>query len=261
LLNLVVNARDAIEDTGNVIISTRSERVAAPDAAVDCPPGRRVVLTVEDDGRGMDEPTRSRIFEPFFTTKAMDLGSGLGLSTVYGILKQAGGTIDVYSEPGRGSRFDLSFPRRTVSASGPLEAASSPPHAGGNESILLVEDEPSILRLTARQLRQLGYDVVSTDSAREALTIARDPERKLDLLLTDVIMPDLGGQDLSRRVREGRPEIRCLFMSGYAPDVIADRGVLEPGVRYIQKPFGIRTLSNLVRATLDEAPAGSESNP
>ena len=256
LANLCVNARDAIDGVGKITIETRNMTVDA-DACLahpDCKPGRYAMLKVSDDGCGMDEKTRRNLFEPFFTTKAVGQGTGLGLSTVYGIVKQNGGYIDVCSEPGQGATFKIYLPAVDDALEAPRQPAASV-MVKGIETLLLVEDEPAILRLAASVLERLGYTVLSASSPEEALTLARKAEAPVDLLLTDVVMPGMNGQQLAARIREALPRVKVLYMSGYTADAVAHRGILEADVHFLQKPFSNQVLARKVREVLDTAPA------
>jgi PAS domain S-box-containing protein len=253
LVNLVVNARDAIAGTGKVTIETGNIRGDAARGAgpPDLPPGDYVMLAVGDDGCGMETEVRSRIFEPFFTTKEVGQGTGLGLATVFGIVKQNEGFIDVHSEPGTGSVFRIYFPRHAGEPRpAPAPAPKAAPESRG-ETILLVEDEAAVLSLGKTLLEHLGYRVLAAGSPREAISRAESFRGKIDLLVTDLIMPEMNGRQLRRRLRSIRPEIKCLYMSGYTANVIAGRGVLEEGVHFLQKPFSIPELSAGVREALD----------
>jgi signal transduction histidine kinase/ActR/RegA family two-component response regulator len=253
LANLCVNARDAIQDTGKITIETDT---AAPDQAY-CDqhtgfvPGEYVVLTISDDGFGMDKETIDHIFDPFFTTKAVGKGTGLGLATVYGIVKQNDGFIHVYSEPGKGSTFKIYF-RRHVEQADPVEPkTSASPLAQGDETILLVEDDAEILHIALSMLERLGYRVLPVSSPGEAIREADMHPGDIHLLITDVVMPDMNGRDLSKRILSLYPNIKCLFMSGYTANVIAHHGVLDEGVHFIEKPFSINDLSAKVREALE----------
>ena len=215
-------------------------------------PGDYVVLSVEDSGRGMDDETRRNLFEPFFTTKDVGEGTGLGLATVYGIVKQAGGFIDVSSGIGSGTTFQVMFPRHggTVSSRRVNEPTEVP--RGRGETVLVVEDESSILRLTQTVLSELGYRVIAAQTPEEARAVAADQTRSIDLLLTDIVMAGTNGRDLARQLAEGRKDLRAVFMSGYTDDVIADHGVLEEGVHFLQKPFSHSELAVRVREALDD---------
>ena len=219
------------------------------------PPGRYVRLAVSDTGVGMDEETQQRIFEPFFTTKPEGQGTGLGLATVYGIVKQSGGYIWVYSEPGRGTTFKVYLPR----VDEPAEAANpaAPPAASprGAETILLVEDTETLRDVIREVLVELGYTVLLSSQGEEALDLARVHKEPIHLLLTDVVMPKLGGRDLARLMAALRPEVRVLYMSGYADGAISHQGVLGEGVVLLEKPFTADELARAVREALDRPPA------
>jgi CheY-like chemotaxis protein len=214
-------------------------------------PGDYVWISVIDDGCGMDPSTRSKIFEPFFTTKDLGKGTGLGLATVYGIVKQNNGFIDVRSDLGQGSAFTVGFPRytgkavpaRVDGAAGTLEV--------GQGTILLVEDEASLLGITQRMLEKRGYKVLPAATPGQAIQLAREHTGRIDLLITDVIMPEMNGRDLARNFLSLYPQAKRLFMSGYTADVIAHQGVLDPGVFFIQKPFSAKDLAAMVRKVLD----------
>jgi PAS domain S-box-containing protein len=254
LANLAVNARDAIGGAiGKVTIETDSavldEAYVAdhPEARA----GRFVRLTVSDNGSGMSPEVRAHLFEPFFTTKALGQGTGLGLATVYGIVKQNTGFINVYSEPGRGTTLQIHLPRHAAEPMGPAAEAPVPVPVRGEETILLVEDEPAILRVTRRLLENLGYQVLAARTPREAMRLAGDHAGRIHLLLTDVVMPEMNGRDLARNLQSRYPDLKRLFMSGYTANVIVHHGVLDPGVHFIQKPFSIRVLADKVREALE----------
>jgi PAS domain S-box-containing protein len=254
LANLVVNARDAISGVGKVIIETGKVEF---DAAwcqdhAGFAPGEYVLLAVSDDGCGMDKETLGKLFEPFFTTKPQGQGTGLGLATVYGIVKQNHGFIDVYSEPGKGATFKIYLPRQA-----PDERVIEKPrkHADpltGTETVLLVEDETALLKLTRSILQRQGYTVLSAKTPTEALSLAEKHPGGIHLLLTDVVMPEMNGRQLMEILHAVHPEMKSLFMSGYTADVIAHHGVLDQGLRFIQKPFAIKDLARKVREVLDQ---------
>ncbi len=255
LLNLAVNARDAMPRGGTLRIETSNEgaegRGAGPPPL---PPGATVVLRVADSGIGMDAATRAHIFDPFFTTKDVGHGTGLGLSTVYGIVKQSDGAIRVESEPGRGTVFTIHLPRVDgIPAAG---APEEPPAAaeGGREAILLVEDEASVRVLARETLRERGYTVLEAGDGEEALAVAGRHPEEIHLLLTDVVMPRLRGRALADRLRPGRPRLKVLYISGYPDETIAQHGVLEPGVPFLEKPFAPEALLRRVRQVLDGVP-------
>jgi PAS domain S-box-containing protein len=251
LANLCVNARDAIDGVGRIIIETDMASIDPDFCArhTEFVPGEYVVLTVSDDGCGMDAQTLRNIFEPFFTTKEVGKGTGLGLAMVYGIVKQNSGVIKVDSEPGSGSSFKLFLPRHAVAAeAAPRRDRAAPP--GGDETILLVEDEASILNLAEIMLQKLGYRVLAAATPSEALRLAREHHRQIRLLLADVIMPEMNGRALATQVAALSPEVACLFMSGHSGNVIAQHGMLDEGVYFIQKPFSMKELAVKVRQAL-----------
>jgi CheY-like chemotaxis protein len=254
LANLCVNARDAIADVGTVTIETSDVTLDAAYCATHpgVAPGEYVRLVVRDDGCGMDEATRSRIFEPFFTTKGVGKGTGLGLATVYGVVDQNRGFIDVESAPGQGSAFAVHLPRY-VGDAGAAPAASVGPRAPGHETILLVEDERAILRLAQRLLVGLGYAVLSAGTPSEALRLAREHPGRIDLLVTDVVMPEMNGRQLADEFAATRPAMKRLFVSGYPADVLADHGALAAGTLLLAKPFTRSTLAMRVREALADA--------
>ena len=254
LLNLALNARDAMPEGGVFLVHTSNvtldEHFGAAHPGVAFTPGPYVELTVSDTGRGMDAATRERIFEPFFTTKARGEAAGLGLSTVYGIVKQSGGFIWAASEPNRGTRFSIYLPR----VEAPLEGqASEQPRAvaRGSETVLVVEDEPLILGLACRVLRAQGYTVLGAPGGEEALAVAAAHDGPIDLLLSDVVMPRLGGPALAARLAASRGTLRVLYMSGYTEGEIVQQHVLRPGVHLIEKPFTPKQLVERVRRALD----------
>lgn len=254
LANLCVNARDAIADVGKITIETGKvtfdEAYCADHAGL--MPGDFVLLTVSDDGCGMDKQTLDNLFEPFFTTKDVNQGTGLGLATVYGIVKQNNGFVNVYSEPGRGTTFRIYLPRYETATEQISKKASGIPDARGSETILLVEDEPAILRMTTMMLERLGYAVLTASTPGEAIGMAGAHAGKIHLLITDVVMPEMNGRDLAGKLLSLYPNLKCLFMSGYTADMIAHHGVLDEGVNFIQKPFAMQDLATRVRTVLDE---------
>ncbi|MCX6538498.1 MAG: PAS domain-containing protein [Acidobacteria bacterium] len=253
LANLCVNARDAIADVGKVTIETGSSTFDEDYCAVHAGfvPGTYVRLAVSDDGCGMDKDTLPHVFEPFFTTKAIGEGTGLGLATVYGIVKQNNGFINVYSEPGQGTTFTIYLPRHVGKAGqAPTEGAAGPA-LRGHETILLVEDESAILRLATRMLEHQGYTVLAESTPGEAIRVAREYTGQIHLLMTDVVMPEMNGRDLARNLLSSYPHLKRLFMSGYTANVIAHHGVLDEGVHFIQKPFSPKDLAAKVREALD----------
>ncbi len=245
LVNLCVNARDAIKDIGKITIES-DVAVFDEDYCFNHPgfvPGDYVLLAVSDDGCGMDRATLELIFDPFFTTKEQGQGTGLGLATVYGIVKQNNGFINVYSEPGKGTTFRIYLPPFTdVDVLSPKETAASAP-LGQGETVLVVEDEPALLKLTSRMLDQLGYTVLAAGSPKAALALVAEHHDAIKALLTDVVMPGMNGRELAERLRRFCPEIGVVFMSGYTANVIAHHGVLDEGVIFLPKPFSKEDLA------------------
>jgi signal transduction histidine kinase len=253
LANLCVNARDAIENIGRVTIETHNRSIDAAycSAHVEVLPGEYLLLVVSDSGCGMTKETQANIFEPFFTTKAVGVGTGLGLSTVFGIVKQNNGFINVYSEPGSGSTFTIYLPRHRGAAGPEQMEGKVKPLLRGQETVLLVEDEPSLLEMIGMILESLGYTVLRALSPVSALRMIEEYADEIQLLMTDVVMPGMNGRDLVERVRVTRPGVKYLFMSGYTADVIADNGVLEQGFHFMQKPFSLPVIAAKVREVLD----------
>lgn len=237
LVNLVINARDAIQSTGQLMIESSLVSVEDTWHYADVTSGEYVMLAVSDDGVGMDAETRAAIFEPFFTTKPQGSGTGLGLATVYGIVRQNGGFINVYSEPGQGATFRVYFPHCRESTVTDPEPPDTTIATGGNKMILVVEDELSLLTLTTRQLERLGYTVLAANTPERALELVLEEEVEIDLLLTDIVMPGMNGNDLFAELTRLRPGLKCVFMSGYTANVIAHSGILENNVHFLQKPF------------------------
>jgi two-component system, cell cycle sensor histidine kinase and response regulator CckA len=252
VLNLVVNARDAMPEGGKLTIETANAEIGEESARAypDWPPGDYVVLGVSDTGCGIDEQIKTHIFEPFFTTKEVGKGTGLGLSSVYGTVKQGGGFIRVESEPGTGAVFRIYFPRVVGVVSAGLVAPAESPR-GGTETILLVEDEAVVRRAVGEMLRRLGYTVVEYPDPDLALKFVMESEKPLQLLLTDVVMPHLGGRELARRVKNLRGDIKVLFVSGYAEESLLHEDLARPGAAYLQKPFTPDTLAAKIRELLD----------
>lgn len=252
LMNLVVNARDAMPEGGRLTIETAN---ATPDEVrgrtVEMEPGAYVKLSVSDTGHGMDAETRDRIFEPFFTTKEKGRGTGLGLATVYGVVKQSGGYIWVDSEPGQGTAFNLYFPAISIPAVSEEETPANNENLQGKETLLLVEDDASLLELARKSLAHYGYRVLAAPNGETALEIAAGEDRAIALMITDVVMPGMNGRELARQMQTLRAGLKILYMSGYTDDVIARHGVLEENVSFIEKPFTIRALARKVREVLD----------
>ncbi|MBI1882080.1 MAG: PAS domain S-box protein, partial [Chloroflexi bacterium] len=254
LINLAVNARDAMPSGGKLTIETANVTLDLAYARqhAEVTPGEYVMLTVSDTGVGMTEAIKARIFEPFFTTKEQGKGTGLGLATCFGIVKQSGGSIEVYSELGRGTTFKVYLPciEEAISCSTkPVEADKLP---YGTETILLVEDGVSVRTLAANVLREQGYTVLEAANGEEALYLIQgQPETELHLVLTDVVMPQMGGRELADQLKTVRPDIKVLFTSGYPDDAIVHHGVLEPGIAFLEKPFTLAALARKVREVLD----------
>lgn len=256
LANLAVNARDAVETgSGRVTIRTGAAHLDAEFLAArgDRRPGPYVVLEVSDNGCGMDAATMARIFDPFFTTKEVGKGTGLGLSTVYGIAHQNGGLVDVHSEPNVGTRFRIYLPAEQHRAPEPIGKRDADLLPRGVETVLVVEDEESILHLTRTLLTKLGYEVLVATTPGEAITVVEDHDGSIDLLLADVVLPEMDGRRLAETLTRLRPGLRCLYVSGYTVDAIAPDGVLEEGLHFLQKPFNVESLARKVREALEAA--------
>jgi two-component system, cell cycle sensor histidine kinase and response regulator CckA len=253
LINLAVNARDALPAGGGLTI--RTERVdlgaAVTISGQDMPAGHYVRLVVSDTGHGMAPDVRSRIFEPFFTTKAVGKGTGLGLAVVHGFVKQSGGYIEVDSEEGKGSTFSISLP---IIEESQVIAPALPADVGarGEETILLVEDEEAVRHLLARGLRNYGFTVMTASDGAEALRLVHDRRPHIDLLATDVVMPNMSGRDLADRLRRERAGLKVLFMSGYTDDTLLRHGVYEAREAFLQKPFALQAFASKVREILDQ---------
>ncbi len=252
LANLCINARDAVDGGGTIIIETG--QVLLDDAYCAAhptfTPGDYVSLTVSDNGCGMDRDTLKNLFEPFFTTKEEGHGTGLGLATVFGIVKQNNGFIDVYSEPGQGATFKIYLPRHEGAAGQREDSETQPKDVRGTETVLVVEDAQAILKLTERMLSQLGYRVLTAAHPHEAIALAKHHEQDVHLLLTDVIMPDMNGPELASQVQQDQPAMKILFMSGYTASMLVDRGLLEAEQHFIAKPFSKQQLAEKIRHTL-----------
>ncbi|RJQ66671.1 MAG: PAS domain S-box protein [Desulfobacteraceae bacterium] len=254
LANLCVNARDAITDVGKITIESHTKTFDAAYCAkhIGSVTGDFVLLEVSDNGCGMDQQTLDNLFEPFFTTKDVDKGTGLGLATVYGIVKQNHGFIDVYSEAGQGTSFKIYLPRHDTAAEQIHKKVAVQRDARGSETILLVEDEPAILKMIAMMLRQFGYTVLAAGTPGEAIRLAREHAGEIHLLITDVVMPEMNGRDLARNLLSFYPDLKRLFISGYTANVIAHHGILDEGVQFLQKPFTRQDMAVKVREVLDE---------
>jgi len=255
LINLAVNSRDAMPMGGKIIIETMNVQLSKEQFAPneDIVPGPYISFSLSDTGQGMDEETRLRIFEPFFTTKQPGKGTGLGLCTVFGIVKQSGGHISVESEPGKGTTVKIYLPRVNVSqapADGNQEQSGP---AQGSETILVVEDEEIVRTMLCKMLRGLGYTIFEAGSVYEAMSIAEQKgEKRIDLMITDVVMPGMNGRELASLLIGNRPETRVLYISGYTDDAIVRHGVLDSDVHFLQKPFSPKTLALKVREVLEK---------
>ena len=252
IMNLAVNARDAMPDGGRLVVETSNVELDVDYANehVAVKPGRYVLLSMADSGFGMDAATRKKVFEPFFTTKEKGRGTGLGLSTVYGIVKQSGGNVWVYSEPGKGTVFRIYLPR--LDREETPQASKERTRTGGSETVLLVEDEEAVRKLGERVLSAAGYTVLAASNGPDALALCLQHAGAIDILLTDVVMPQMSGRQLAEQALANRPQMKVLYASGYTEDAIVHHGVLNPGVRFISKPFSAVDLTSKVRQVLDE---------
>lgn len=253
LVNLCVNARDAITGVGKITIETETAVFDKDYLShhMGAFPGEYVLIAVSDSGSGMDKDILGKLFEPFFTTKALGKGTGLGLATIYGIVKQNNGFIDVYSEAGQGSTFKIYLPRHAGETEQSRQDNREASVVRGQGTILLVEDEPTFLNMTAKMLEHLGYTVLSAGTPGEAAHIAENRAGDIHLFMTDVIMPGMNGRDLAGNILSLYPNIRLLFMSGYTADIIAHQGVLDEGVHFIQKPFSLSRLADKIREAME----------
>jgi CheY-like chemotaxis protein len=252
IANLVVNARDAMPNGGTIMIETADveldESYAAQHDGV--APGHYVMLAVTDSGTGMDAATRARLFDPFFTTKELGKGTGLGLSIVYGIVKQSGGNIEVYSEPGRGTSLKVYLPRCAEPAERPATPAPSPA-PNGRAIVLLVDDDAQVSAAARRALERAGYVVLTASDGAEGLRVATEQDGRVDLLITDIVMPGMGGRELARQVSSVVPRIRVLYTSGYTAEAMNQQAILEAGDAFLGKPFTpdalLRRVSDVLR--------------
>jgi len=253
LVNLCVNSQDAIAGAGSIAIETENIEIDRNYCAdhMGFVPGDFVRLKVSDNGCGMDKETLAHIFEPFFTTKGLGIGTGLGLSTVYGIVKQNNGFVNVYSEPGLGTTCTIYLPRNPDEVEQAVAEHSKESILCGHETILVVEDEPAILNMTRQMLEMQGYHVLAAGAPTDAIRLVQEYSGTIHLLMTDVVMPDMDGQNLAKTLQQFNPQLRNLFMSGFAADIIARHGVLDKGIHFIQKPFSLHDLMAKVRVILD----------
>jgi PAS domain S-box-containing protein len=256
LLNLAANARDALPKGGRITIRASNVELDASDKKKHNPivPGPYVMLSIEDTGCGMDLKTQARIFDPFFTTKEMGKGTGLGLATVYGIVKQTGGYIWVYSEVGHGTIFRVYLPRVGKAVQTAEREPSEIEDLQGSETILLAEDSESLREMAEEYLKSIGYTVLSAVSGEKALQLAKDFEGPIHLLLTDVVMPEMSGPELANQLASLRPGLMIIFTSGYTDDAIARQGILDPEVAFIQKPYRPKALAKKIRQVLNASP-------
>jgi CheY-like chemotaxis protein len=253
IVNLALNARQAMDQGGRLRLQTApvmlDRSYAARHPGTDIVPGSYVCLSVTDTGAGMDAATRARAFEPFFTTKPVGQGTGLGLSMAYGIIKQSEGYIWLYSEPGLGTTVKVYLPRASAPADQALPSLESP--RGRGETILVVEDEESVRRLARRTLEEVGYEVVEAGTGQEALELLQSTDSGIKLVLCDVVLPEMGGPELGRRVNEMSRKIPFLYMSGYPGTEVIDRGLITKQAPFIEKPFTPESLGTAVRRLLD----------
>jgi two-component system cell cycle sensor histidine kinase/response regulator CckA len=253
LLNLAVNARDAMPEGGRLTIETRNADLDESYARQHLPvrPGPYVMLAVSDTGIGMSEEIKAHLFEPFFTTKELGKGTGLGLSTVYGIVKQSGGNIWVYSEPGQGTTFKIFFPRVEEPAQVLVGKAAPPLRTEGTETLLLVEDSEAVRKLARDVLRARGYSILEARTGKEAIEVASAHKGPFDLLLTDIVMPEMSGRALATYLSAARPGLKVVYISGYSEDAVVHHGVLDRGTPFLSKPFTPYDLARKVREVLD----------
>ncbi|MGQ9699417.1 MAG: PAS domain S-box protein, partial [Armatimonadota bacterium] len=252
VMNLVVNARDAMPDGGRLIIETANVYLDKEYAQHHQPvqPGRYVMLAISDTGCGMDAETLAHAFEPFYTTKEKGKGTGLGLATVYGIVKQSGGYIWVYSEPGKGTTFRVYLPAVDGEPNVPEEVSYRSPDLAGDETVLLVEDEDAVRSLLKGVLASYGYTVLDASNGSEALDVAAKYQGPIHVVVTDVVMPEMGGRALTEKLVQQRPDVKVVFMSGYTGDAIAHHGVLDEGVEFLQKPFPLEAVAAKIRSVM-----------
>jgi CheY-like chemotaxis protein len=255
IINLVVNARDAMPTGGHLTIETGNldidDGYLSRHLHLDVPVGPAVSLTVSDTGHGMNDEIKAHIFEPFFTTKEAGKGTGLGLATVYGIIKQSGGDIVVHSKPGAGTLFQMIFPASKAPPIADIEPPKPNAALGGNETILLVEDEEMVRNLAVAVLREKGYIILEANQIEQVLTLVEQHRGQIDLLLTDVVMPQMSGPQLAAQLKIHQPGLKVLFMSGYTDDTVVHHGLQTAQVEFLAKPFSPVTLAAKVRTVLD----------
>ncbi len=260
LMNLLVNAKDAMTDRGTVSVQTSNVEIGDEfsEAHPEARPGQYVMVSMSDTGTGIPAEIRDKIFEPFFTTKESGKGSGLGLAMVYGIVKQHNGYVWVYSEVGRGTTFEIVLPRcREVAHADYRKPGAAPPDLGDARRILLVEDNADVREAVGALLEAMGHAVATACDGEDAIRVFEERGGAFDLLITDVVMPRVGGQEMARRVVERKPEIKVLFMSGYPDNALFQDGILTDGINFLQKPFSAGLLRRKVKDILDDRPAAS----
>jgi CheY-like chemotaxis protein len=252
IVNLAVNSRDAMPNGGRITIETGNVQIDETyvKTHMGVKPGDFVMVAVSDTGHGMDSATRQNIFEPFFTTKQQGKGTGLGLATVYGMVKQSGGDIWVYSEPGQGTTFKLYFPLVQEPVSGGIGEELGISRQLASETVLLVEDETQVRELTAKMLKQLGYSVLTAENGDTAIEVSQSFTREIALLVTDVVMPNMSGRQVADALVASRPGLRVLFLSGYTEHAVVNHGVLDSNVNFLAKPFSRETLGRKIREVL-----------
>jgi len=253
IMNLVVNAQDAMPEGGALLIEASEVELDEDYAGLrpGVTPGQYCLLAVSDTGTGMDPATREKIFEPFFTTKERGKGTGLGLATAYGIIKQHEGNIWAYSHPGQGTTFKVYLPLADLPATERTEKKQEAQVLRGTETVMVVEDEAAVRSLAAKVLERNGYSVMVAEDGPACLEFLSQHDGPLDLLLTDVVLPGMNGRELHERLKERFPGIKALYMSGYSKDIITHRGVLDQGIPFIQKPFSVEALTIRVKEVLD----------
>jgi len=257
IMNLAVNAKDAMPHGGELTFETKNaylDESYGNEHGVEPKPGHYVIITVSDTGIGMDKETKSHIFEPFFTSKETGLGTGLGLATVYGIVKQMNGYIWVYSELGQGTTFKIYLPGVKTAAAPAQKKITSLERFIGSETVLLVEDDKLLRNVARKTLKLHGHNVLETENGGDAIKVAEAYEKPIQLIITDVVMPGMNGRELAERIQSIRPEIRVIYMSGYTDNAISHHGVLEPGINFIEKPFTPKSLMRKIREVLDSCP-------